>query len=540
VTSDPVGQLRGAVSEAAAVLRGNGGVAAPKLERPSRPDFGDYSTNAAMLLAPALGDPPRAIAERLGDLLGEHLGAAVERVEVAGPGFLNLFMADAWYLQALAGVAAAGDRYGAGVARVPERVNVEFVSANPTGPMHVASARHAAYGDALCRLLEHAGHRVEREYYLNDTGGQVRRFGESIQARARGEEPPADGYQGAYVVELAAAIENAAEADPDELARRGIELMVAGVRDSLERFRVRMDRFFSERELHETGEVDRALERIEGLYESEGALWLRTTSFGDDKDRVLRRSNGEYTYFASDIAYHLHKLGRAYDRAINVLGADHHGYIGRILAAWQALGGDPERFEIVTMQLVSLSEGGQRVQMSKRAGELVLLDDLLDDIGVDAARWFLLQRSHETTLDLDLELARRESQDNPVYYVQYAHARIASILRKAGEGRVRAALAADLSASSERFHPSARALVKRLLEFPEEVLEAADRRAPHRMTAYAHDAAQEFSAFYRDCRVVGAAEEGGDEQVRIVICLLAQRVIARTLDLLGVEAPESM
>jgi arginyl-tRNA synthetase len=228
VTSDPVGQLRGAITEAAAALRGNGDAAAPRLERPSRPDFGDYSTNAAMLLAPALGDPPRAIAERLGDLLGERLGAAVERVEVAGPGFLNLFMADAWYLETLTGVAAAGDRYGAGLARAPETVNVEFVSANPTGPMHVASARHAAYGDALCRILEFAGHRVEREYYVNDAGGQVRRFGESIQARARGEEPPGDGYHGAYVAELAAAIDGAAETDPDELARRGIELIVAG------------------------------------------------------------------------------------------------------------------------------------------------------------------------------------------------------------------------------------------------------------------------------------------------------------------------
>jgi arginyl-tRNA synthetase len=528
------------VSEAAAVLRGNGGPLAPKLERPSRPDFGDYSTNAAMLLAPSLGDRPRAIAERLGGVLGERLGAAVERVDVAGPGFLNLFMADAWYLEALASVAAAGDRYGAGVAPEPERMNVEFVSANPTGPIHVASARHAAYGDALCRMLQYAGHRVEREYYLNDTGGQVRRFGESIRARARGEEPPTDGYHGAYVADLAAAIENAAEADPEELARQGIEIMVAGARASLERFRVRTDRFSSERELYERGEVERALERVEGLYESEGALWLRTTSFGDDKDRVVRRANGEYTYFASDIAYHLDKLERAYDQAINVLGADHHGYIRRLQAAWQALGGDPERFEVVIMQLVSLSEGGQRVQMSKRAGDLVLLDELLDDIGVDAARWFLLQRSHETTLELDLELARRESQDNPVYYVQYAHARIASILRKAGEERVRAALAADLRASSERFHPSARALVKRLLEFPEEVLESASRRAPHRMTAYVHDTAQEFSAFYRDCRVVGAAEEGGDEDVRITICLLTQRVIARALDLLGVEAPESM
>jgi arginyl-tRNA synthetase len=534
--SDPVTQLHGAVSETAAALAGNGRAAAPKLDRPPRPDFGDYSTNAAMLLAPSLGEPPRAIAERLGDALGERLGPSVAKVEVAGPGFLNLFMADAWYLDSLAAMLADGERFGAGEAG--ERLNVEFVSANPTGPMHVGHARHAAFGDALCRILELAGHEVEREFYANDRGAQVLKFGESIQARARGEEP--EEYRGDYVTELARRIEGAAEEDADELARRGVELMLDDIRQSFVRFRVRMDRFFSERSLHESGEVERALEQLDDLYEHDGALWLRTTKHGDDKDRVLRRSNGEYTYFASDIAYHLHKLGRSYDRAIDVWGADHHGYKERVWAAWEALGGERERLELVIMQLVNLTERGERMQLSKREGTLVTLDDLVDDIGVDAARWFLLQRSHDTAIDLDLELARSESQDNPVYYVQYAHARIASILRKAGEERVEAALAADLRASDESFHPSARSLVKRLLELPAEVAEAAARRAPHRMTTYAHETAQEFSAFYRDCRVVGAAEEGGDEDVRIAICVLTRDVLARTLDLLGVEAPESM
>jgi arginyl-tRNA synthetase len=276
------------------------------------------------------------------------------------------------------------------------------------------------------------------------------------------------------------------------------------------------------------------------VYESEGALWLRTTSHGDDKDRVLRRSNGELTYFAVDIAHHADKLERGQDRYVNVLGSDHHGYVKRIKAAWSELGGDPERYDIVIMQFVNLLERGERVQMSKRAGAIATLDDLIDDIGVDAARWFLLSRNHDTRIDLDLELARSESQDNPVYYVQYAHARIASILRKAGEERVAAARRADLRASSESFHPSARALVKRLLELPGEVRESADRRAPHRLTTYAHETAQDFSAFYRDCRVIGAAEEGGDEDVRIAICVLAGDVLARTLDLLGVEAPEQM
>ena len=533
---DPISQLASAVIDSADALAGDGRVQRPALDRPPRPDFGDYSTNAAMLLAPTLGEAPRAVAERLGDDLGERLGAAVDRVEVAGPGFLNLFMADAWYLDSLAALLEAGESYGAGDGG--ERLNIEFVSANPTGPITVASGRHAAYGDSLCRIIEFAGNEVEREYYVNDYGSQVRKFGEAIGARARGQAP--EEYGGAYVAALADRIDGAAQADADELARRGIELMLEGVRTTLDRFRVRMDRFFSERSLHESGELKAALERLDGVYEHDGAVWLRTTRYGDDKDRVLRRSSGEYTYFASDVAYHLHKLGREYDRAIDVWGADHHGYISRLKAVWRALGGDPDGFEIIIMQLVNLTEGGRRLQVSKRAGQVVSLDDLIDDVGVDAARWFLASRSHDTTLDLDLELARRQSQDNPVYYVQYAHARIASILRKAGDERVAAALEADMSSSSERFHPSARALVKRLLELPATVREAAERRAPHRMTAYAHETAQEFSAFYRDCRVVGAAEEGGDEDVRLAVCVLAKRVIARSLDLVGVGAPESM
>jgi arginyl-tRNA synthetase len=537
---DPVSELRGAVGAAATELRGDGLVDVPGLERPPRPDFGDYSTNAAMLLAPSMGESPRAIAERLGEVVGRRLGDAVERVEIAGPGFLNLFMADAWYLQALQGMVEAGERFGDGSPEAPEHVNVEFVSANPTGPITVAAGRHAAYGDSLSRILQAAGHRVEREYYVNDYGSQVQRFGESIKARALGEDPPDDGYRGGYVTELAGQIDGAAELDPEQLALIGVERMLESVKATLHRFRVDMDRYSSERALHESGAVERALGSLQDTYERDGATWLRTTSFGDDKDRVLLRSSGEVTYFAADIPYHADKLGRGYDRVIDVLGADHHGYVTRMKAAWQALGGSPDRFEILIMQLVNLSEGGRRVQMSKREGTLVELDELLDDIGVDAARWFLVQRSHDTALDIDLDLARRETQDNPVYYVQYAHARIASILRKAGDDRVEAALGADLAASSERLHPSARSLVKRLLEFPAEVEEAAARRAPHRLTTYVHEVAQEFSAFYRDVRVVGAAEEGGDEDVRVAISVMTMRVIARGLHLLGVEAPQEM
>jgi arginyl-tRNA synthetase len=542
--ADPVAVLRAQVGEAAHALPGDARAASgARLERPRRADFGDYSTNAPMLLAPAFGAPPREVAGRLGDALRERLGPSVERVDVAGPGFLNLSMSDRWCRDALAAVAHAGERYGAGVSTDLERILVEFVSANPTGPVTVASGRHAAYGDALCRVLEWAGHRVEREYYVNDFGSQVRRFGDSIRSRARGEEPPPDGYKGAYVADLAARIAGAAEMDPDELARRGVELVLEEVRRTLERARVRFDSFFSERSLHESGAIEHAIEVLAQrgqVYRSEGAVWLRTTAFGDDKDRVLKRSSGEHTYFAADIAYHVHKRERGHDRLIDVWGADHHGYVARMQAAWRASGGEPDALELPIMQLVNLLERGVRVPMSKREGEFVSLDDLMGDIGVDATRFFLLQRSHDTTLDLDLALAREQSQENPVYYVQYAHARIASILRRAGEEGVEAALRADPAEHDEPLHPSERGLLKRLLEFPDEVRTAAARRSPHRLTAYAHDVAQDFSAFYRDCRVVGAAEDGSDEDFRIALSVTTRGVIARSLDLLGVSAPDAM
>ena len=491
-----------------------------------------------MLLAPVLGEPPRAVAEKLGEMLSERLGADLERVDVAGPGFLNLFMSDAWCRGALDSMAGAAESFGGGVVAEPERMLVEFVSANPTGPITVAAARHAAYGDSLCRILTLAGHTVDREYYVNDHGTQVRLFGESILARARGEEPPEGGYEGDYVAGVAERIPGAADMDPDELATLGVALMLEEVRATLERFGVHYDRFFSERSLHEAGAVEaaiRLLEQGEHVYPHEEAVWLRTTTFGDDKDRVVMRGTGEITYFGADIAYHRDKLERGYDRVVGVLGADHHGYTERVRAAWQALGGDPAAIEFVIMQLVNLTEGGERVQMSKRRGQIVTLDDLLDDIGVDAARFFLLQRSHDTTLDLDLDLARSESQDNPVYYVQYAHARIVSILRKAGEEA-----AVPAPQTDAQLHPSERALLKKLLEFPGEIETAAERRAPHRLTTYAHEAAHDFSAFYRDCKVVGAADEGGDEDFRIALCEQSRRLLAKSLDLVGVSAPQEM
>ncbi|MCL6440453.1 MAG: arginine--tRNA ligase [Thermoleophilum sp.] len=548
---DPIASLRDAVVAAARTLADGELPRLPTLDRPPKLELGDFATNAAMLLAPLARSAPREVAPRLAAALADELGERVTAVDVAGPGFLNLRLADAWFKRALAQVLAASDAYGRPLAAGPrERILVEFVSANPTGPITVASGRHAAYGDALCRLLEFCGHTVEREYYVNDAGSQVERFARSIAARARGEEPPDDGYRGDYVAELAGAIDGAADLDTETLARRGVEAMMASVKGTLERFGVRMDRYFSERSLHESGAIERALEQLARAghtYEADGALWLRTTAFGDDKDRVLRRSNGEYTYFAADIAYHADKLARLAAaspeggyRAIDVLGADHHGYVGRMRAAWQALGGESDRLELVIMQLVHLVEGGSRAQMSKRAGTVVTLDELVSDIGVDAARWFLLSRSHDTTLELDLDLARSQAQENPVFYVQYAHARIASILRRAGTDREAAVRGCDVEASPETLAPAARELLLKLFAFPSEVGEAAALRAPHRLTAYLLELARSFSAFYRDCRVLGAGEEGGDEDFRLAVCLAVRDTLARGLGLLGIAAPDEM
>ena len=552
MASDPVADVREALGRAIAAL-GADPSRAPALERPPKAELGDYSSNAAMLLAKGLGEQPRQIAERLGSAIESELEAAADRVEVAGPGFLNLFMSDAWHRQAAARILES-ERFGSAQPGARSDVLLEFVSANPTGPLTAAGGRGAAYGDSLARVFEAAGHTVSREYYVNDAGTQIRLFAASLAARMRGEEPPADGYSGDYVAELAEELQ-AAGADPsdlDALARSGAEAMRKRIETTLERFRVRFDTWTSERELHERGgfrETLDALAQTGASYESEGALWLRTSDRGDDKDRVLVRSGGEPTYFASDIAYHRDKLARGKGQMIVPLGADHHGYVARMKAAFAALGADPDRYEAPIMQLVNIVERGERARMSKRKGEFVTLDDLLDDIGVDAARFFLLQRSHDTALDLDLELARSQSQDNPVYYVQYAHARIASILRKAESEGVSSgsdALVAGATATpalAAPAEPSERELIRRLLDLPAQIEEAAARRAPHRLTAYAMGVAADFHAFYRDCRVVGADAEAGVEGLeaaRLGVCQATKHVIARTLDLLGIEAPAAM
>jgi arginyl-tRNA synthetase len=542
---DPLAELRAAVEGAASQFDGDAG-GRLTLERPPKPELGDYSTNAAMLLAPTVGAPPREVAERLRDELGARLGESAERIEVAGPGFLNVFLSDRWHRDATADL--LGERGDVTPAH-PERVLVEFASANPTGPVTAAGGRGAAYGDSLARLLAFVGHPVEREYYLNDAGSQVRLFADSIAARMRGEQPPADGYAGDYVIELASELagDGVGPDDQEALERLGTAAMRERIEATLGRFGVRYDIWSSERELHESGSLEATLAELRErghVYEREGAVWLRTTRFGDDKDRVLIRADGEPTYFAADIAYHRDKIRRGADLMLTPLGADHHGYVPRMRAAFSALGTDPDRYEAPIMQLVNIVEGGERARMSKRRGEFVTLDELIDDIGADAARFFLLQRSHDTAVDLDLELARSTSQENPVYYVQYAHARIASILRKAaaeGAAAERETIAAAAAAEDARLAPAEateRALVRRLLELPGEAREAAARRAPHRLGAYAMATAADFHAFYRDCRVVGA--EPATEAARLGLCVATMGTIATTLELLGVSAPDRM
>jgi arginyl-tRNA synthetase len=550
--TDPISELRRALGAAATALLGSGSETEAKpgmrLERPKRAGQGDYATNAAMLLAPALGAAPREIAAQLGDRLAAELGPVLERFEIAGPGFLNLMLSDEWHRAALRAVLAGGEGFSAGGVERPERILLEFVSANPTAVLVAASGRHAAYGDSLGRILEHHGHTLFREYYFNDAGGQVRRLGESVRARARGQEPPEDGYQGAYVTDLAAQIEGADDeaVDVDVIARRAVDLLLEQIKATLVRYGVTFDQYFSERTLHEgsPSDVDRAIDQVRAaghVYEHDGAVWLRTTTFGDDKDRVLTRTGGEPTYFAADVAYMLNKKERGYERQLLPVGADHHGYTARLKAAFQALGNDPDLLEILILQFMHLVEGEERAAMSKRRGEFVTLDELLDQIGVDATRYFMLQSSHDRTLDLNLDLARSQSSENPVYYIQYAHARIASMLARLGEERVGLAVAAgaDWSSPAGELHPSERELIKKLLALPEEIAEAAERRAPHRIAAYALELAQEFTAFYRDCKVVGA-QPASVESFRIALCVTARTQLALVLGLLGVSAPDSM
>ncbi len=506
-----------------------------ELAQPSSQEHGDLATPVAMSLAKAARRPPRDIAA---DVAAALQGVAdVAAVEVAGPGFVNITLAPAWFARAAAAVVAAGDRYGAGAATHPRRIHLEFVSANPTGPLHVGHARHAAFGDSLGRILDFAGHEVHREFYVNDHGRQIALFGESVAARIdqlarRDTAVPEDGYHGEYVTEIARELAGSGLTG-DALADRAKTLMLERMQGDLTRFRVRFDAFFSEASLHESGQVAAGIDRLMAAgdaYEQDGAVWFRTSAYGDEKDRVLRRADGTTTYIAPDIGYHLDKAARGYDVLINVLGADHHGYLHRLRAVLAAGGHDPAMLEVPLIQLVSLVEGGEEKKMSKRAGTLVSLSELIDDIGGDAARFFLVQRANETPFELDLAVAREQSRENPVYYAQYVHARACNVLERVGE--------VPPCAAPPSVEPAERALTLRLVEWPEVAGEAERRRAPHRVVAYLIDLSRDFHVFYEQCRVYDAPADV--KPFRVELTRAVQSVMALALDLLGVEAPERM
>lgn len=481
-----------------------------ELERPQDPSHGDYATNVALQSAPKHRRSPREFATELAERAVEL--DEIERAEVAGPGFVNLWVTSTWLGEALGEI---GPDYGGGTAAERQKIQVELVSANPAGPLTVGSARNGAYGDSVARLLSHAGHEVEREYYFNDAGRQLDLFRASVEARRRGEEPPEDGYQGEYVNDLAQL-----EGDP-------VERMLEEIKREVADFRIPVDTWRRQVEIEQ--KVPEILPRLD-TYEADGTLWARTSAYGDDKDRPLVRSaDGSFLYFAADVAYVEDKLERGFDRAIYVLGADHHGYVPRLKAAAAMLGYDPDRIEALIYQLVHIVEGGRTKKISKRRGDVVFLHELVEKIGVDAARWYLVSRGHDQPIDIDVDLAAERTQKNPVYYVQYAHARIAGILRNAGDAAVGSDPPAELAREE-------RDLIKRLTDFPVIAAEAAERRAPHAIPIYAIRVADDFHRFYHEHRVVDSETEA----FRLQLCRATQDVIARCLDLVGVEAPERM
>ncbi|MDP9270121.1 MAG: arginine--tRNA ligase [Chloroflexota bacterium] len=516
------------------------------IARPARPEYGDYATNAALQLAPILRRPPMQIAQALSEALElDDVGSA----DVAPPGFVNIRLDPGWVGGQVGAILEAGGEYGRVQTERPARINVEFVSANPTGPLTVGNARGAFVGDLLCRVLESVGHEVTREYYFNDFNAQVRNLGLSVLARQRGEPIPEDGYHGEYVAELAAAVPSETwsaaltpDADPGEvLGRWASERVRVGIEDSLRRLGVRFDVWTSEGSIHDGGWVARAMDRLRAaghIYEADGATWFRATAFGDDKDRVVFRSNGVPTYFASDIGYLDQKFSRGFEQLIYLWGEDHHGTVARNRAAAIALGFDPEAVQWLLMAWVRFVRGGEEVGMSKRAGEFVSLDELLAEIGSDAARWFFGSRTTTTGIDFDIELAKRQGNENPVYYVQYAHARCRSILRNATERGI-APSAAD--AASLLRHPAEQALIRELLRLPDVVAEAAERRETHELPKYCHEVASLYSQFYRDCRVLtDDPVEAPLSAARLALVDAVSLVLASALGLMGISAPESM
>jgi arginyl-tRNA synthetase len=543
--------VRAAVADA--VEAGELAVAVPAevaVERPRVKGHGDYATSIALQLAKPAGRSPREVAE----LLAARLRAlpAIDEVDVAGPGFLNLRLAQASLGQVVPAVLAAGPSYGTNGTAAGQSINLEFVSANPTGPIHIGGVRWAAVGDALARLLEASGAKVVREYYFNDHGSQIDRFARSLLAAATGQPPPEDGYGGAYIGEIAqsvlAKVPDALEQeDPQEVFRReGVAQMFGEIKQSLHDFGVDFDVYFHENSLHESGAVERAIARLRSLdriYEQDGAVWLRTTDLGDDKDRVVIKRDGEPAYISGDLAYYLDKRERGFDRVVIMLGADHSGYVGRLMAMCAAFGDTPRvNLEILIGQLVNLLRDGEPLRMSKRNGTVISLEDLVDAIGVDAARYALVRSSADSTLDIDLALWARRSSDNPVYYVQYAATRAASVLRNAAEAGIAEPDPAtvDLSLLS---HPRESELLLALAEFPQVVATAAELREPHRVARYLEEkVAKAAQRFWDECQVLPK----GDEEVapttapRLLLWRATRTVLENGLRLLGVTAPERM
>lgn len=523
------------------------------LEYPREERHGDYATNIAMAMASHTGKAPREIAEAIVRCIEDDAGI-IERVEVAGPGFINFFLKEAYWRYFLREADRKGERYGEGEVGRGKRVLVEFLSANPTGPLHIGHGRIAAFGDALVNLLEKVGYEVEREYYINNIGTQMQLLGRSVYLRylqewGREVVFPPDGYQGTYIREIAHDIKKeggdkylrAPEEEVIEtIGHKAAEVILGWIKDDLERFRVRFDRWYCETDLYDSGLAPRLLEELRGkgyLYEDGGALWFKSTLFGDEKDRVVIRANDVATYFASDIAYHKDKYDRGYDLLINIWGADHHGYIPRMEAAIQAVGCDSSLFKVILVQLVNLWRGGKQVSMSTRTGEFTSLQEVMDEVGVDACRYFFMLRRADSPLDFDLELAKNEGTENPVYYVQYVHARIASIFKKAAEQDVAIPAFDDVDIALLRL-PEERLLAKRVAIFPELVEGMALALEPHRLTSYLQDLAGLFHGYYNKHRVI--AEDREVTNARLLLVKTIQGVVHSALGVLGIAAPVEM
>lgn len=517
------------------------------VERPRNPEHGDYATNVALQVAKKAGTNPRELAGWLVEALSDN--PAIDSADVAGPGFINLRLAADAQGKIVTDVLEAGTGYGTSSAYADEKINLEFVSANPTGPIHLGGTRWAAVGDSLGRVLEAAGAQVTREYYFNDHGGQIDRFARSLVAAAKGEPTPEDGYGGDYIAEIARgvvekrpdALEGAAEDVQETFRAEGVEMMFSHIKKSLHDFGVDFDVYFHENSLFESGAVDKAIATLKdngNLYENEGAWWLRSTDFGDDKDRVVIKSDGDAAYIAGDIAYVADKFDRDHSLAIYMLGADHHGYIARLRAAAQALGYNPEAVEVLIGQMVNLVRDGKPVKMSKRAGTIITLDDLVDAIGVDGARYALVRSSVDQTLDIDLDLWTKASSDNPVYYVQYGHARLCSIERRANE----AGVTYDNPDVALLSHDKEGDLIRTLGEFPAVVTAAAQLREPHRIARYAEELASSFHRFYDSCQILPKAGEQPEpiHAARLALAMATRQVLANALHLVGVSAPERM